>query len=168
MRRAARPFSWLVLGFALGVLVSWVLRDEPTLALTNDRADDTVVTTAPWDEQESVEMVYVLDTRRGRLVATAVNPITGRFLGITFRDVVRDFRVGPRGGKPKFAMVAGRAVLTGQTRFPVRHLLYVIELNSGRVQAYTTPFTGYAPGGGAALQIVPVDAVQWAQAIPRR
>ncbi len=106
MRRAFRPVSWLILGFAAGVAVSWTLRDEPTLALTNDRLDDTVVTTAPWDEQESVEMVYVLDVRRGRLVATVVNPITGRFIGMAVRDIVQDFAVGPRAGRPKFAMVA--------------------------------------------------------------
>ncbi len=167
-RSGKHPASWLVVGFALGVSVMWFFREEPGLALSTDRTDNAIVATAPWDEQETVEAVYVLDLNRARLVVTAVNPITGRFLGVAARDIRGDFQLNPRAGKPKFAMVGGRAALTGQTRFPVRHLLYVVEVNSGQIRAYTTPFTGYAAAAGVTLQIVPVDGVAYGAPIIRR
>lgn len=167
-RSSKQPITWVIFGFAVGVSVMWFFREEPSLALTNDRADNAIITTGPWDEQETVEAVYVLDLNRARLIVTAVNPITGRFIGMAAREILSDFGVNPRAGRPKFAMVAGRAALTGQTRFPVRHLVYVVELNSGTIRAYTTPFTGYAAGAAANLQILPVDGVAYGAPIIRR
>jgi hypothetical protein len=159
---------WAAVGAGLAWALGLAFRGAPSMAITNDRVDDNVVATAPWDENEITHVVYILDVTRQQLVATAVSPTTGKFLGMAARDITQDFQVGGRAGRPRFAMVAGRAHISGLAR-PIAHLLYIIDLNSGRINAYTLPFTGYQAGAGAQpLQILPVDALQYGRAVVRR
>jgi hypothetical protein len=152
---------WVVVGVILGMAATWLLQARPTLATATDHADEFAIATAFLEE--GLEMVYILDYRTGRLVSTGLNRLGGQaqpqFLPLAERNLAQDFALstGRAATKPKFVMVTGIAAeLPSRAGVPMRHALYVAELNSGRLCAYTTLYRGQGVGGvqGAVIDIV--------------
>lgn len=165
---AGQSGVWVVVGVILGTVATLMLQARPTFATATDHADDFAVATAFLEE--GLEIVYILDYRTGRLVSTALNRQTAQFLPLAERNLAQDFALptGRAASKPKFVMVTGIAELASRSGVPVRHALYVAELNSGRLCAYTTFYRGQAAGGLQNTNIDIVNAVAFRPTAPVR
>lgn len=89
---------------------------------------------------EDAEGVFALDFVTGDLNVRVLNKTTGTFLGAFKRNVLADLEVASDKA-PKFVMVTGNASLAGGGVLkPSFCVLYVGDVNSGRVAAYTVPW----------------------------
>lgn len=157
---ASQSGVWVVVGVLLGIAVTLVLQGRPMYATATDHADEFAIATAL--REDAIELVYLLDYRTGRLVSTSLNQQTGQFLPFAERNLASDFGLtgGRSATKPKFAMVTGISELVSRAGVPVRHALYVVELNSGRLNAYTTLYGGQGAGGAQNTAINVVSSIE--------
>ena len=126
---------WLTTGLLAGLCISYLWPHEPVQAASNDRDSKFGIMTTPVGI--NVEGVFVLDYLTGRLTGAVLDPNTGKFKHSYLRMVSADFNVDPK-ATPHYAFVGGRASLTGRRGFsPAGSVIYVGELTSGRVIAYT-------------------------------
>lgn len=130
---------WMGLGLAAGLVLAQLWPGEPALATATDRSDQFAVSVGPSNISQPSDAVYTLDFLTGDLKGAAINASTGKFTQFFYRNVLADFGLDPQ-VKAKWTMVAGNTTLNssrGVTVAPT--VLYITELNSGRVVAY-----GYA------------------------
>ncbi len=76
---------------------------------------------------------------------TVMNRQTGTFQHYYKRSLAADFGLLQK-AKPKFVMVTGM-MQSAKASVPIYHVLYVAELNSGKLVAYAMPYRGEQPGG---------------------
>jgi hypothetical protein len=123
---------WLSVGLVLGVsgAALFLGRGNPAWA-ANDRVDDYVMCTGAVSVVRgiTIEGVWLLDYRSGKLLATMVNRTDGKLVGWAEVDLVKRFDLAPR-QNVHFLMTAG-------TVAPGQAALYVAETNSGKLGVFT-------------------------------
>lgn len=134
-----RRVVWLLTGFLAGLAVASFWPSETVHAVATDRADRFAITTVEVGPA-SPEAVFVLDFLTGRLTGGLLNQQSGVFTNFYFRNIAADFAVD-QNAKPKYAMMAGQANLTsGRGITTATGVLYIGELNSGKLAAYRFPY----------------------------
>ena len=131
----------LGVGLAIGMLFAPGWPAAPLHAVATDRTDGFAIATGYCDE--SVEAVYFLDFLTGELSAAVVSKQNGRFNAFYRRNVLEDLGVNPS-RPPRFLLTTGTADLRrsgGKTNSFSRSLVYVAELQSGKVAAYAIPWS---------------------------
>ncbi len=151
----------MTMGLIAGLAIAFVWPHEHAAAVVGDRNDKFAVVTAAVDATAFVEGVFVLDFLTGQLRGSVLNPTAGAFAVLYARNVAQDFNVNPN--EPgTYAIVSGRTNMNasggGQ---PAASCIYVAELTSGKVVAYSFPAGGR---GGATLPLTPVDGFQFREA----
>lgn len=155
--------AWgLVLGAVLGLNFAGVWPQVPVHAVSTDNQDNVAIATGPMDDE--VEAVVVLDSLTGDLKAAALSLQTGRFNSLFEYNVSKDFK----GSKnPKYAMVTGIADLRRQAgqgnSHPARCVIYVAEVSSGQMGAYSVIWNPAMQQAGQMQRgpIVPLDVFKF-------
>lgn len=128
---------WMVAGLVLGVLVSQFWTFELAQATATDRSDQFAICVGPATIAEPSDAIYTLDFLTGDLKGAVLNRSSGKFTQFFYRNILADFQLDPS-VKAKFTIVAGNTLLNsgrGQSMAPT--VIYVAELNSGRLNCYT-------------------------------
>ena len=133
---------WMLAGICVGLGIALVFHGQPSYATATDHADDFAIATGHLTLER--EAVYVLDFKSGSLVGTVMNSQTGQFQAFFKRELAADFGLNAR-QKAKFIMVTG-AMQAATAKVPINHVLYVAELNSGKLGAYIMPYRGEQAG----------------------
>lgn len=143
---------WALGGLVLGMAATrnWHANNEipPLFAVATHGGDNCAVATGQLDE--NVEAVYFLDFLTGDLRAAALNVNSGKFGSLYQHNVMGDLNIPAEVKNPRFLLVTGASELKrGPTRFrPSQSTVYVIEVNSGAMAAYSLPIApGAQPGG---------------------
>jgi hypothetical protein len=142
----------IAVAFALGVVAAGFWPNVPIHAVATDRSEGFAMATGYCDEQ--VEAVYFLDFLTGDLSATVVSKQNGKFNAFYTYNVAGDLAVNP-GRAPRYLMTTGNADLRrtgGKQQSLSRSLVYVAELNSGKVAAYAIPWSSSAWNAGQTLR----------------
>jgi hypothetical protein len=148
--RRSRWLIGLMMGLAAGLAFSGLWPQSPLYAVATDRVETFAIATGPVDSE--VEAVYFLDLLTGDLRAVVLGKQPGTWTGFFQANVAADMGLG--GGQSqnlKFMMVTGMCSLRrgGGTRLqPSIAMCYVAEVTSGKLAAYTIPWSPsmYAAG----------------------
>ncbi len=131
--KAIRGVLMLSGGVMIGLLVGYLLFGQSVPVLVaNDRYQDYILATGPvatGPVSPDLDGVWLLDYRAGKLLGTVVNRATGRISGFVEADLVKEFGIPPR-ADCHFLMTTGRIG-------PGQSVLYVAEVNSGRLGVYS-------------------------------
>lgn len=134
-------WAWLLAGLVAGVMLSYLWPYEAAYAVATDREERFAIATTETGPGLA-ESVFVLDFLTGRLYGATLNQQTNPPLFTNFyaRNLAADFQVDGS-SKPKFVMIPGRsdAVASGRGATMSTGVLYVGELNSGKVVCYRFP-----------------------------
>ena len=141
---ARARWSWLVLGILAGALAAVFWPQRQSLAVATDRSQNFIIATGLIDEGRPHEAVYILDAASGILTAAIVNRQDGTFSQAYQRRIAADFGIAATGAQ--YMMVTGRTSFSTEPN--ARTCLYVAEVRSGRLVAYTFPWQGEMPGAG--------------------
>jgi hypothetical protein len=143
--------GWIVLGIAIGGLLSLCLPAQPLHAVATSGQEGFQLATGPIDN--TIEGVYFLDGLTGELQGAAINVNNGQFTTFFKANVIKDLGLG-QAKNPKFLMVTGGAALRGRNIVqPGLSVIYVMEVNSGILGCYAIPWAvGRAGVAGAAPQ----------------
>lgn len=154
---------WLGIGLMAGLALAGFWPNVPLHAVSTDRTETFAIATGLCDE--SVEAVWFLDFLTGDLEAAVLSKQTGTFNSFFKRNVLQDLGVDPT-KSPRFLMTTGMADLrrTGGARIsPSRSTLYIAEITTGKVGAYSIPWSsaGWVSGQRMNGAIVLLDAVRF-------
>ncbi|MGD9648601.1 MAG: hypothetical protein AB7U73_23015 [Pirellulales bacterium] len=153
-RRGAWFAGGAMFGFAAAALLfgAGVWPHTPLHATATDRYENFAIATGPLDE--NVEAVFFLDFISGDLKAAVLSPQFGRFNAMFARNILNDLGVDPT-QNPHYLMVTGVANLRrsggGQFR-PSASVVYVAELTTGKIAAYSVPWRPDIHNAGAPFQ----------------
>ncbi len=166
MISASLPSSrllWLGLGLLLGLTASAFWPQSPVHAVATDRYENFAICTAVVDNDGS-EGLFVLDNLTGDLKGFLLNGQTGKFAFSASKNIMGDMGIAPN-QKPKFLLVTGNMrVRAGGGRIRGSNsVLYVAELTTGRLIAYTLVATGRAGVGNQGGTFGSLDMVQFRQ-----
>ncbi len=151
---------WMSVGLVAGLAISFLWPHAPVEATVGDRNDKFAMVTAQFDTTDFIEGVFVLYFLTGQLRGSVINPTTGRFSVLYGRNIAADFNGNP--AQPAtYAFVSGRTNLTSRGVMPAASCIYVAELNSGKVVAYSFP----AQGGGVLQPLAPLDSFAFREPI---
>lgn len=156
----------LAAGVVVGLAIACVWPHEPTYATTGDRAPHFSMVTVPVSDAalgvvDPIDGVFVLDLVAGQLKGAVLNRQTGKFASFYFRDLARDFNVDPN-LIPEFCMVTGFGQIPNQAgRQMASGVIYIGELNTGKVAAYSFPWA--EKGAQGVVQLIPTDVFPWKQ-----
>jgi hypothetical protein len=142
----------LGIGLVIGMLFAGYWPNVPLHAVATDRTDGFAIATGYCDE--SVEAVYFLDFLTGDLSAAVVSKQNGQFNAFYTHNVVADLGINP-GKAPRFLLTTGTVDLRrtgGKTTSLSRSLVYVAELQCGKVAAYAIPWSSSAWNAGQTLR----------------
>ena len=142
----------LGIGLGIGMWFAGYWPNVPLHAVATDRTEGFAMATGSCDE--SVEAVYFLDFLTGNLSAAVVSKQNGRFNAFYTHNVLADLGVNPARA-PRFLMTTGTVDLLrsgGKTNNLSRSLVYVAELQSGKVAAYAIPWSSSAWNAGQTLR----------------
>jgi hypothetical protein len=142
----------LGIGLVIGILFAGWWPNVPLHAVATDRTDGFAIATGYCDE--SVEAIYFLDFLSGELSAAVVSKQTGHFNAFYAHNVVADLGINPA-KPPRFLLTTGTVDLRrsgGKTTALSRSLVYVAELQSGKVAAYAIPWSSSAWNAGQTLR----------------
>lgn len=162
--RSDRRWMWMGVGLAAGLAIAYVWPHEHAAAAVADRNEKFAMVTVQLDVTEFVEGVFVLDFLTGQIRGAAPNPQGNGFLALYGRNVAADFQVDPN--EPgTYAIVAGRMNPQRVPRgaAPSASFIYVAELNSGKVIAYSFPIPNAGRGGLA--ELTPIANFQFREAV---
>jgi hypothetical protein len=139
-------------GAAFGILFANYWPSVPLGAVATDRTDGFAIATGYCDE--AVEAIYFLDFLTGDLSAAVVSKQNGQFNAFYTHNVLADLGINP--SKPsRFLLTTGSADLRrtgGKTTALSRSLVYVAELQGGKVAAYAIPWSSSAWNAGQTLR----------------
>jgi hypothetical protein len=142
----------LGMGIAIGMLIAGCWPNVPVHAVATDRTDGFAVATGYCDE--SVEAVYFLDFLTGELSAAVVSKQSGKFNAFYSHNVISDLGLNPA-KPPRFLLTTGTVDLRrsgGKTNTLSRSLVYVAELQTGKVAAYAIPWSSSAWNAGQTMR----------------
>ena len=151
-RLGAGLLTGLGIGLAIGMLFAGGWPSVPLHAVATDRTEGFAMATGCCDE--SVEAVYFLDFVTGDLSAAVVSKQNGHFNAFYKHNIVADLGINPA-KPPKFLLTTGTVDLRrtgGKTTTLSRSLVYVAELQSGKVAAYAIPWSSSAWNAGQTLR----------------
>jgi hypothetical protein len=139
-----QKFVWPVAGVLVGVVVGLFfggVMHAPLHAVATDRQDNFAMATVPLDDDQ--EAVVFLDFLTGDLKATLFNVVRGPqpTIGVIYtKNILQDLGVDAT-KNPKFLLVGGRLQMRpqGQMQFG-GSVIYVAEVNSGKVGVYAMPY----------------------------
>ena len=156
MKDTGRLF-WMVVGMVLGGVVvgAWLSRPPQAQAAANDRFEDYVICTGSvlgGPRGTTVEGVWLLDYRAGKLLGTVIDKTQGKIVGWAEVDLVTEFGLPPR-ANVHFLMTCGKISST-------QSALYVAETTSGKFGVYTM---GTRADGQAGVAIKRHDLVLFRQ-----
>ena len=133
-------FLWLVLGVFCGVFMSVFWGPKKVEAIAVDRSDKFAMATCDVTLGNVLQGVFVLDFLTGRLSGGVLTDKSGKFQYAYYRNLALDFQLDPN-VEAQYSIVSGRITLPHRGRAqPASGVIYVAELNSGRVIAYTFPY----------------------------
>ena len=162
--------AWLAAGLLAGLAIAYLCPHQPTYANTADRDSQFMMITVPVGNQaagfaDPLDGVFILDFLTGQLKGAVMNRGQGKFGSFYMRNLAQDF--GLKGNEDAhYCMASGYAQMpAGQGVTYASGLLYVGELNSGKVAAYSFPFNEL--GAGAPQQLVLVDAFPFRQPLKK-
>jgi hypothetical protein len=158
---------WTLTGLVAGLCIANFWPHEPVHAGTADRDDKFGLVTCPVSFVDGTEGIFVIDYLTGQVKGGMVNPRMGKFTNFYFRNVAADFNVDPK-AEPHYAMVSGtRGQNIGQAgRTLAAGTIYVAELTSGKVVAYTFPYVELRQPA-APVQMTPMDTFQFREPLIR-
>ena len=142
----------LVAGLVVGMLLAGYWPNVHLHAVATDRTDGFAMATGSCDE--SVEAVYFLDFLTGDLSAAVVSKQNGHFNAFYTHNVLADLGLNPA-KPPRFLLTTGTVDLRrtgGKTTALSRSLVYVAELQCGKVAAYAIPWSSSAWNAGQTLR----------------
>ena len=160
---ATQKTVWVLLGLVFGLGAALFLQGQPSFATATDHTEDFAIATGFLTPE--LEAVYLLDFKSGRLMGTVLNRQKGAFQHGYERMLANDFGLTAR-QKPKFMMVTGM-VQVATAQVPINHVLYVAEVNSGKMVAYFMPYRGETVRGTASEELQVLDAVAFRQGLVR-
>lgn len=129
----------MLTGFLAGLGLASFWPAEHVHAVATDRADRFAIATVEVGPA-SPEAVFVLDFLTGRLTGALLNQQSATFTNFYVRNVAADFGID-QNAKPRYAMIPGQGNLTsGRGITTATGVLYIGELNSGKVAAYRFPY----------------------------
>jgi len=163
------PGLMLAVGLIIGVILGMTLPHSPAHAVATDRHDNFAICTVPIESQ--LEAVCVLDFVTGQLKSYVLSPQRAAFTAYYERQIAADFGVAV-GRKPQFLMVSGLNNVNARPPALPRKLqavLYIAELNSGKIIAYGLPFAPniVQANGRIKVQLLKMHDVQFRQDIIR-
>lgn len=158
---------WTLTGLVAGLGIAQFWPHEPVAAGTSDRDAKFGMCTCPVSFVDGTEGVFVIDYLTGQLKGGVVNARQNIFTNFYYRNLAADFQVDPK-AKPAYAMVAGnRGQNVGQNGVTLgAGTIYVAELTSGKVVAYTFPYTEVR-GKTPAVQMTPMDTFPFRDPVVR-
>jgi hypothetical protein len=152
-------FVWGGAGVLLGLVLGGLWPNTPLHAVATDRYEKFGIATGYCDD--AIEAVWFLDFVTGDLRAVALSKQSGTFNVFFARNILADLGVDPT-KNPRFLMATGTADLrrSGGARLsPSRSILYVAEVTTGVLGAYSIPWssTGWVSGQRLGGDIVLLD-----------
>jgi len=127
---------WLVLGILLGLALGTLAPPLPLHATATSSNEGFSICTG--ELEPGFEGIYFLDFQTGDLRAMFLNPRSNKFTSFYEYNVLADFKDAKT---PKFLMVSGHSPLLSQGNArPSTAIIYVVEINSGIVNAYVAPY----------------------------
>ena len=135
--------TWLAVGVAAGLCISYFWPYERALAATTDRDSKFAMATIDVSpiNINAVEGIFVLDFLTGQLTGAVLNNKIGKFMTRYSYNVAADFQVDPK-AEPHYAIVTGVANLpSGRGVNPASGVIYIGELSSGKVICYSFPYS---------------------------
>jgi len=157
---------WLAAGLVAGLCISSFWPHEPVQAASNDRAEKFGIMTTPIAINS--EGVFVLDFLTGRLTGAVMDPRNGTFTVKYFRNISGDFNVDPK-STPRYVFIGGQARIAAYRQVtPAESVIYVGEMNSGKVIAYAMHYTIPRGNVGVPLPLKKVDGFSFRQATKTR
>lgn len=162
----SQKMVWLSIGLVAGIAICQFWPHETVQAATSDRSENFAVITVPTGSSfGAVETVFVLDFLTGQLVGATMDPQAAIFTRFYTRNVAIDFGLRPR-SKPKYAISAGMMPFSNVGRNSnANGVIYVAELSSGRVGAYTYPYAE-AQKVLPPMPVVPLDHFSFREVAP--
>lgn len=132
---------WLVVGLLAGLGIATFWPHEPALASATDRTAQFSMATGSVNPLTPLDGVFVLDFLTGTIRGAVLNEQSSQFTQFYYRDLAQDFKVDPK-KEPSYAMVTGVANINARPGFQASNcVIYVAELSSGTVAAYSFPYT---------------------------
>lgn len=134
--------AWLIGGLMAGLGVAYFWPHEPAYATTADRDSNFAMITVPVGTSaagitDPIDAVFIIDFLTGQLKGAVLNRQAGKFGAFYYRDLAKDFRVDPQ-ATPHYAFASGYAQVSNQAALQFASgCLYVAELSSGQLAAYT-------------------------------
>jgi hypothetical protein len=134
---------------------------QATVAHGNDKFSMVTVPTAPGE----TETVFVLNHLTGVLRGAFVNNQSKTFTHHFMHNVAADFQSVVNSTEPKYAIVSSNAQLGSMVGMqPAQGVLFIGELTSGAVIAYTYPMPR-GRGVPAPFEVVKLDFFKFAEAV---
>lgn len=165
-----RQYRWSVavgIGLIGGLILSGLWPNAPLYAVATDRLDTFAMATGPVDSE--LEALYLLDLLTGDLTAIVLGKQPGIWSGHFQANVAADLGINPQ-RNAKYLMVTGMVPLRrggGSRQQPSSAMCYVAEITSGRVAAYTIPWSPsmYAAGQLQRAPLLRAGTTQFRQVI---
>ena len=133
-----------ILALGLGLVLGGFLPHSPIHAVATDRCDTFLVATGPVSNE--VEAVFMFDCLTGDLWGLVPTKGGNGFSSQWRYNVMNDFQLDP-GSNPKFLMVTGIADFRGTAssggvqNYLGTSLVYITELTTGKIAAYSVPWS---------------------------
>lgn len=151
--------AWLLLGAVFGICVAYFWPHEQVFASATDRDAKFAICTVEVGPG-SPDAVFVLDFNTSRLTGGMLNVQAGAFTNFWFANVAEDFKI-PGRGAGKYAIIPGSGFLNvnnqgGGGATVATGLIYIAELNSGKVGCYRFLYRNQMQAGEP-IRLDPVD-----------
>jgi len=131
--------AWLVVGAVAGLMLAGWWADKPAQATASAQQSNMIIATGPIDGDG--EAVFVLDGVTGEMKGWVMNARAPRFFAMFTHNVLADFDlVGEVKTPPKFTMVTGAHSFQRNVGDFGNCIVYVAEVNSGKLCAYGLPW----------------------------
>jgi hypothetical protein len=160
----------LAVGLLAGLAIAYLCPHQPTYANTADRDSQFMMITVPVGNMaagfnDPLDGVFILDFLTGQLKGAVMNRGAQKFGSFYMRNLAQDF--GLKGNEDAhYCLASGYAQMpAGQGATFASGLLYVGELNSGKVAAYSFGFAENGPAGPQ--QMILVDAFPFRQPLKK-
>lgn len=154
--------TWLAVGLMAGLAAGGLLPQSPVHAVATDRYENFAICTG--EVEEGLEALFVLDFLTGEIKAGVLSPQTGRFTAQYTHNIIKDLGV-EAGQNPKYLMCTGKVQIQARGAGMNRgssSALYVAELTTGRIVAYTLPWAGNTVAGNIVnAQFLKMDVTQF-------
>lgn len=160
-----RRALWLLTGLLAGLAVAYVWPHERAYANTADRDKNFALFTVPVGMSaaginDPMDGIFVLDFLTGRLQGAVMNRQIGKFASLYSRDLSKDFAVDGN-TEAHYAVASGYGQMTAQQGITMASgVVYIAELNSGKLNAYVFPWLEQGRGPQP-VELFLTDSLLW-------